>query len=130
MKVRLENIVKKYGHTIAVDDFSAELKDGHLICLLGPSGCGKSTILNMLCGIADVTAGKIFFDDKDVTKLPPDQRSAAHFSASIHASPSPAAQSGPASVHSASLQVPVLNLPLRPSRSPHQAASAHLRADA
>lgn len=74
MKVRLENIVKKYGHTIAVDDFSAELKDGHLICLLGPSGCGKSTILNMLCGIADVTAGKIFFDDKDVTKLPPDQR--------------------------------------------------------
>lgn len=74
MKVRLENIVKKYGHTVAVDDFSAELQDGHLICLLGPSGCGKSTILNMLCGIVDVTEGKIFFDDKDVTKLPPDQR--------------------------------------------------------
>ncbi len=74
MKVRLENITKTFGSTVAVKDFSAELPDGHLICLLGPSGCGKSTILNMLCGILDVTSGKIFFDDKDVTKLPPDQR--------------------------------------------------------
>lgn len=74
MKVRLENIVKKFGNTVAVNDFSAELSDGHLICLLGPSGCGKSTILNMLCGIIDVTEGKIFFEDKDVTKLPPDKR--------------------------------------------------------
>jgi ABC-type sugar transport system ATPase subunit len=74
MKVRLENVTKKYGQTLAVKDFSAELEDGHLICLLGPSGCGKSTLLNMLCGIVPVTEGKIFFDDKDVTALPPDQR--------------------------------------------------------
>ena len=74
MKVRLENITKKFGATVAVKDFSAELEDGHLICLLGPSGCGKSTILNMICGIVPVSEGKIFFDDKDVTKLPPDQR--------------------------------------------------------
>lgn len=74
MKVRLENIVKKFGSTVAVNNFSAELQDGHLICLLGPSGCGKSTILNMLCGITDVTEGHIYFDDEEVTKLPPDQR--------------------------------------------------------
>ena len=74
MKVQLNNITKKYGQTVAVDNFSTELLDGHLICLLGPSGCGKSTILNMLCGIIPVTQGNIFFDDKDVTKLPPDQR--------------------------------------------------------
>ncbi len=74
MKVRLENVTKKYGHTTAVGNFSASLEDGHLICLLGPSGCGKSTLLNMLCGIVPVTEGKIFFDDKEVTKLPPDQR--------------------------------------------------------
>ncbi len=74
MKVRIDNVTKKYGQTLAVKDFSAELEDGHLICLLGPSGCGKSTLLNMLCGIVPVTEGKIFFDDKDVTKLPPDQR--------------------------------------------------------
>jgi len=74
MKVRIDNVTKKFGHTTAVSNFSAELEDGHLICLLGPSGCGKSTLLNMLCGIVPVTEGKIFFDDKDVTKLPPDQR--------------------------------------------------------
>ncbi len=74
MKVRLENVTKKYGQTTAVGNFSASLEDGHLICLLGPSGCGKSTLLNMLCGIVPVTEGKIFFDDKEVTKLPPDQR--------------------------------------------------------
>ncbi len=74
MKVRIDNVTKKFGNTTAVSDFSAELEDGHLICLLGPSGCGKSTLLNMLCGIIPVTQGQIFFDDKDVTKLPPDQR--------------------------------------------------------
>lgn len=74
MKVVFENITKSFGHTVAVKDFSAQLPDGHLICLLGPSGCGKSTILNMLCGITPVTQGHIFFDDKDVTKLPPDLR--------------------------------------------------------
>ena len=74
MKVRIDNVTKKFGHTTAVSNFSAELQDGHLICLLGPSGCGKSTLLNMLCGIIPVTEGQIFFDDKDVTKLPPDQR--------------------------------------------------------
>ncbi len=74
MKVRIDNVTKKFGHTTAVSNFSAELEDGHLICLLGPSGCGKSTLLNMLCGIVPVTEGKIYFDDKDVTSLPPDQR--------------------------------------------------------
>ncbi len=74
MKVRLANVTKNFGQTVAVKDFSAELEDGHLICLLGPSGCGKSTLLNMLCGIVPVSEGKIFFDDIDVTKLPPDQR--------------------------------------------------------
>ena len=74
MKVRIDNVTKKFGNTTAVSNFSAELQDGHLICLLGPSGCGKSTLLNMLCGIVPVTEGQIFFDDKDVTKIPPDQR--------------------------------------------------------
>lgn len=74
MKVRLENVTKRFGSTVAVSNFSAEFPDGHLICLLGPSGCGKSTLLNMLCGIIDVTEGKIFFDDKDVTNLSADLR--------------------------------------------------------
>ena len=74
MKVRLENISKSFGQNLAVDNFSATLPDGKLICLLGPSGCGKSTLLNILCGILETSKGKIFFDDEEVTNLPPDQR--------------------------------------------------------
>lgn len=74
MKVELKNVTKKYGQNLAVNDFSAILPDGHLICLLGPSGCGKSTILNMLCGIISITEGHIFFDDKDVSNLSSDKR--------------------------------------------------------
>lgn len=74
MKITLKNVTKKFGHTVAVNDFTATLSDGHLICLLGPSGCGKSTVLNMLCGIIQPTEGQIFFDDKEVTKIAPDKR--------------------------------------------------------
>ena len=74
MKITLKNISKHFGSTKAVENFSCQMNDGHLICLLGPSGCGKSTILNMLCGIVKPTEGQIFFDDDDVTKLQPDQR--------------------------------------------------------
>lgn len=74
MRVTFKNITKKFGDVIAVSNFSAEIADGQLVCLLGPSGCGKSTLLNMLCGIYPVTEGQIFFDDQDVTKLPIDLR--------------------------------------------------------
>ncbi|MGI6726906.1 MAG: ABC transporter ATP-binding protein [Christensenellales bacterium] len=74
MQVIMENLTKHFGQTRAVQDFSVTLHDGELVCLLGPSGCGKSTVLNMLSGIVPVTAGKIYFDGEDVTRLPPEQR--------------------------------------------------------
>jgi multiple sugar transport system ATP-binding protein len=74
MQVTLKNLTKKFGNTTAVNTFSAVLRDGELTCLLGPSGCGKSTILNMLSGIIPVTGGEIWFDDDNVTKLPPEER--------------------------------------------------------
>ena len=74
MRVRLEHLTKKFSDVTAVSDFSASLEHGELISLLGPSGCGKSTILNMLAGILPVTDGKIYFDDDDVTNMPPEKR--------------------------------------------------------
>ena len=74
MQVRLENVTKKFPGVTAVDSFSVTLPDGELICLLGPSGCGKSTILNMLSGILPVSGGDIYFDEDNVTKLPPEER--------------------------------------------------------
>lgn len=74
MKIRLENLTKKFADTVAVDDLTVTLESGKLTALLGPSGCGKSTILNMLSGILPVSSGKIYFDERDVTALSPDKR--------------------------------------------------------
>ncbi len=74
MRVVLDHITKQFDDVIAVNDFSAVLESGELVCLLGPSGCGKSTILNMLSGILPVTRGTIMFDNDDVTTMPPEKR--------------------------------------------------------
>ena len=74
MEVRLQNLTKHFGKTVAVENFNAVLDSGELTALLGPSGCGKSTILNMLSGIIPVTSGKIYFDERDVTDMEPADR--------------------------------------------------------
>jgi len=72
--VRLTNVTKRYGQTLAVDDLSLDVADGELVTLLGPSGCGKTTSLRMLAGLVEPTSGRIFFDDQDVTFVPPRSR--------------------------------------------------------
>ena len=74
MQVKIEHLTKRFDNVIAVNDFSMTFEDGKLVCLLGPSGCGKSTMLNMLSGILPVSDGKIYFDDVDVTNMPPQDR--------------------------------------------------------
>src|SRR5918999_5301880 len=73
-RVRLEEITKRYGTTVAVDRVSADIADGELLTLLGPSGCGKTTTLRMVAGLVEPTAGRILFGDRDVTDLPPRKR--------------------------------------------------------
>lgn len=74
MQITLKNLTKHFGSTVAVDNLSITLESGQLIALLGPSGCGKTTTLNMISGILPVTNGLVYFDDRDVTKLPPEKR--------------------------------------------------------
>ncbi len=82
MNIVLEDLTKKFPgrgrknpkEVVAVDDLNFEIPDGKLVALLGPSGCGKSTTLNMISGLLAPTSGKIFFGDRDVTKLPPEER--------------------------------------------------------
>ena len=82
MKIKLEKLTKKYPsrdrkskeEVTAVSSFDYEVPSGKLIGLLGPSGCGKSTVLNMICGLEKPTTGRIWFDDEDVTELPPEKR--------------------------------------------------------
>ena len=60
MRVKVQNLTKRFGEVTAVNSLTAEFESGKLIALLGPSGCGKTTMLNMLSGILPVTEGQIF----------------------------------------------------------------------
>jgi putative spermidine/putrescine transport system ATP-binding protein len=73
-KVTLENVVKRYDSSVAVRQMSLEVADGEFVALLGPSGCGKTTTLRMIAGFVEVSEGRIFFADQDVTDLPPNRR--------------------------------------------------------
>lgn len=62
------------GGTTAVDNFSLDVADGELVCLLGPSGSGKSTLLRMVGGFETPTSGKMTIDGEDITFVPPEKR--------------------------------------------------------
>ncbi len=53
-----------------IHDISLNIKSREVVGLLGPNGAGKSTTFYMICGITDVTDGKVFLDERDITKLP------------------------------------------------------------
>src|SRR5258705_3180820 len=72
--VHLAGITKHYGATIAVSDVTLDIADGEFLTLLGPSGCGKTTTLRMVAGLVEPSAGRIHFDDQDVTYVAPRAR--------------------------------------------------------
>ena len=73
-EIVLEKVTKAYGRVKAVDDVSFRAEAGKFVVLLGPSGCGKSTVLRLIAGLEEPTAGRIFIDGRDVTRLAPEKR--------------------------------------------------------
>ena len=82
-KITLSNLKHSYlpnpagPADYALKEIDLDWQDGGAYALLGPSGCGKSTLLNIISGLLHPSEGRILFDDKDVTDLPPDQRNIA-----------------------------------------------------
>ncbi|CAD5244607.1 ABC transporter ATP-binding protein [Thermococcus camini] len=74
--VKLENIVKTFGETVALKGIDLHIKAGELFTLLGPSGCGKSTTLRIIAGLDFPDSGTIHFGDEEVTYLPSSKRGA------------------------------------------------------
>lgn len=68
---RAEQLSVRFGGIRAVDDVSFEVEQGEVFALIGPNGAGKTTIFNMISRIYTPTSGRLFFDDKDITAVPP-----------------------------------------------------------
>ena len=72
--VELQNVTKRFGDLIAVDDVDLELSGGEFFTLLGPSGCGKTTTLRMIAGFERPSEGTIRIEGSDVARLPAHKR--------------------------------------------------------
>ena len=75
--ISLQDVGKRFGRTEAVRNVSFDIRDGEFAVFVGPSGCGKSTMLRLIAGLEDASNGRIAFDGKDVTSLPPADRGIA-----------------------------------------------------
>lgn len=82
-KITLDNVAHSYiAHPEDESDYALRLidniwEDGGAYALLGPSGCGKTTLLNIISGLLAPSRGRVLFDGKDVTDLPPEKRNIA-----------------------------------------------------
>jgi ABC-type Fe3+/spermidine/putrescine transport system ATPase subunit len=72
--LRLRNVSKTFGRTVAVKPVDLEIHRGDFFAILGPSGCGKTTLLRMIGGFVEPTSGTIEIAGKDVTGLGPERR--------------------------------------------------------
>ena len=63
MKLKVENLVKKFNSINAVNNISFEIEKNSTLGLLGPNGCGKTTSIGMMLGLITPTSGKIYIDD-------------------------------------------------------------------
>jgi len=70
MKLRAENLVKIYKQRKVVNDVSIEVSQGEIVGLLGPNGAGKTTSFYMIVGLIKPFSGRIFLDNKEITKEP------------------------------------------------------------
>ena len=72
--IRLRELVKEFGNTLAVKGISLDVEDGEFLIMVGPSGCGKTTTLNMISGLETPTSGEIIIGERVVNDIEPGDR--------------------------------------------------------
>jgi iron(III) transport system ATP-binding protein len=77
-RLTFEDVSKRYGGSLALDQVSLDLPPGEVLCLLGPSGCGKTTLLRIAAGVERPTSGRVLLDGQEVAGpdhfVPPEKR--------------------------------------------------------
>jgi branched-chain amino acid transport system ATP-binding protein len=71
--LKAEEIVKDFGGLRAVNHCSIEVEKGSIVGLIGPNGAGKTTLFNVITGLYRLDAGRVIFNEEDITGLRPDQ---------------------------------------------------------
>jgi putrescine transport system ATP-binding protein len=72
--VEINEVSKRFGDFVAVDNVSLQIERGEIFCLLGASGCGKTTLLRMLAGFETPSSGRLLIDGQDLAAVPPYER--------------------------------------------------------
>ena len=72
--LKIEGLTKAYGSKLALRDVSVSIAHNEYVSLLGPSGSGKTTLLRLIAGFEQPDSGRILFDGKDVSHVPPHER--------------------------------------------------------
>ncbi|MBS1248321.1 MAG: sulfate transporter, ATPase subunit [Proteobacteria bacterium] len=67
MSIHVQNIAKRFGRFVALDDVTLDFPTGELVGLLGPSGCGKTTLLRIIAGLESADGGQVFLDGEDAS---------------------------------------------------------------
>ncbi|MCK6593784.1 MAG: ABC transporter ATP-binding protein [Bacteriovoracaceae bacterium] len=75
--LELKNIKKSFGETNILNGIDLKIEKGEFVVLVGPSGCGKSTLLRIISGLEKSSSGEIYINDKDQTKVEPQNRDIA-----------------------------------------------------
>jgi ABC-type branched-subunit amino acid transport system ATPase component len=74
MSLRAVDITVRFGGLLAVNEASIDVSPGGFVGLIGPNGAGKTTLFNAISGFVEATAGRVFFDDRDITAASPTAR--------------------------------------------------------
>ena len=68
-RIETKNLVKIYGKRVVVKKVSISVQQGEVVGILGPNGAGKSTTFYMILGIIKANAGKVYFNEEDISNL-------------------------------------------------------------
>ncbi|MFC6666611.1 ATP-binding cassette domain-containing protein [Deinococcus radiopugnans] len=72
--MKAENITVRFGGVVAVKDISLAVRPGEILGLIGPNGAGKTTLFNALTGFVTPSSGRVTYNGRDITAMPPQAR--------------------------------------------------------
>jgi branched-chain amino acid transport system ATP-binding protein len=70
---KVDSLSLHFGGLKAVDDVNFEIRKGEIFTIIGPNGAGKTSIFNMISRLYEPTAGRLFYEGRDITEVPPHQ---------------------------------------------------------